>query len=364
MKLRNVLFMGMGDVALSTAIFDGDSGRRYILLLEPDLGVGKIGGVVASRKEGTRLDLGALPDTSVIMDFANMGSVDVIIEALLKVKKDIMLDKEEAGDLLVQREGDFEKFAKPEGSALSLDWSIDVMRVFVEREGAVPQNSDFDNIVDVFSEALMSFSGSTPVNGTAIIQGDTKELNQIEVRLEEECVRFWPETFCGHKVTARVEGSVKEESVCRAVADDIPVECPKCGGVFGIFPGKDEYVEIRHDQESTQDGFSACDEVGYSGNMCLAEMRGWETKFYNHLKELDKVEAEKARKAKEWAALRNLRKLNRMTYMEIGRSADIKPSRVQEIEKDESKATEHEIARIERAWGQEMDLWAKIEEKR
>ena len=89
------LKFGKGKIAVTTLCQEGKGTPANILLIEPGRGTGKINGIPNGRKKGMEVvieDLGSIPG-NVLMRFSNPESVQVVIDALNIIKKDLSVEK-------------------------------------------------------------------------------------------------------------------------------------------------------------------------------------------------------------------------------------------------------------------------------
>ncbi len=79
------LKFGNGKTGVTTVIYEN---KETILLIEPGKGTGEIGGCPIGREKNTELDLNELnTDENIIMEFTNIPSIQVVIDALETIKK-------------------------------------------------------------------------------------------------------------------------------------------------------------------------------------------------------------------------------------------------------------------------------------
>jgi hypothetical protein len=82
-----ILEFGTGKIGVTTVVYDG---VENVLLIEHGKGTGKIGECPKGREKNTDLDLDELSDNgAIVMEFGNIESVQVVIDALELIKKDL-----------------------------------------------------------------------------------------------------------------------------------------------------------------------------------------------------------------------------------------------------------------------------------
>jgi hypothetical protein len=75
--------LGRGKVSVFATI---DDGGKHILLLENNLGGGKVGSYVPGREFGTRVQEKDISSDAVILEFSTTDSVQVVIDELRRVQ--------------------------------------------------------------------------------------------------------------------------------------------------------------------------------------------------------------------------------------------------------------------------------------
>ena len=86
-----LLEFGSGKNAVTTVSEDGEGTPSNILLIEPGKGTGEIGGIPETRKKGMEVDLDEITNIpgNVLFRFSNPESVQIVIDALEVIKKDL-----------------------------------------------------------------------------------------------------------------------------------------------------------------------------------------------------------------------------------------------------------------------------------
>jgi len=85
------LKFGKGENAVTTVAQEGKGTPANILLIEPKMGTGDIGGIPETRKKGMEVDIEELDNIpgNVLFRFSNPESVQIVIDALNIIKKDL-----------------------------------------------------------------------------------------------------------------------------------------------------------------------------------------------------------------------------------------------------------------------------------
>ena len=85
------LKFGKGKNAVTTLAQDGEGTPANILLIEPDMGTGEIGGIPETRRKGMEVDIEELDSIpgNLLMRFSNPESLQIVIDALEVIKKDL-----------------------------------------------------------------------------------------------------------------------------------------------------------------------------------------------------------------------------------------------------------------------------------
>ena len=86
-----ILEFGNGKIGVCTVVYDG---KENVLLIEDGKGTGVIGECPPDRIKNTELDLDELSDNgAIVMQFENESSVQVVMDALELIKRDLILNE-------------------------------------------------------------------------------------------------------------------------------------------------------------------------------------------------------------------------------------------------------------------------------